>query len=174
MKDDRRKLRRRKWKRFETIIGAVVLLNKPYLMGLGGIKRIEMGPVVNISMGGLAVQYIGNKKRAAKYSELSIYIPAEGIVLDKVPFETISDFEMIRMPDEKVIRKRCVEFGTLTTYQTFQLEEFIKKHGAKCLEDRRNGKERRQVQDSRFEDPALEETLTDMRIGRERRRSVKP
>jgi hypothetical protein len=143
MKDERRQLRRRKWKRFETIIGAVVLLNKPYLMGLGGIKRIEMGPVVNISMGGLAVQYIGNKKRAAKYSELSIYIPGEGIVLDNVPFETISDFELTRMPDEKIIRKRCVEFGTLTTYQIFQLEEFIKKHGTKCLEDRRSGKERR-------------------------------
>ncbi len=173
MKNDRRHIRRRKWKRFETVSGAVVLLNKPYLMGLLGIKRIEMGPVINISMGGLAVQYIGNKERTAEYSELSIYIPAEGIVLDKVPFETISDFEVTRMPDEKAIRKRCLKFGTLSTYQTFQIEEFIKKHGAKCLEDRRGDEERRQVHDPRYEDPVFEEDRIDKRSGRERRRSVK-
>jgi hypothetical protein len=171
MKEERRRVRRRKWKRFETVSGAVVILNKPQLKGLLGIKRVELGPIVNISMGGLAVQYVENKHRSAEYSELSIYFPSEGIVLDRVPFETISDFEITQMPDDKVIRKRCVKFGTLTTYQAFQLEEFIKKNGTKCLEDRRAQKDRRKFQDPRYGDPKYEETFTDRRSGKDRRRS---
>ena len=172
MKDERRRIRRRKWKRFETAGGAVVLLNKPQMKGILGTKRVELGPIVNISMGGLAVQYVENKQRSQEYSELSIYFPSEGIVLDEVPFEIISDFEITRLPDDKMIRKRCVKFGKLTTYQAFQLEEFIKKYGTKRLEDRRqDGSDRRKFQDSRYGDPRYEETHPERRSGRERRRS---
>lgn len=173
MKKERHKVRRRQWKRFETLSGAVVLLNKPQLKGLLGTKRVELGPIVNISMGGLAVQYVENKERSQEYSELSIYFPSEGIVLDKMPFETISDFEITRIPDDKVIRKRCVKFGNLTTYQAFQLEEFIKKNGTKCLEDRREDNDRRQFQDPRYGDPKYEETFIDRRSGKDRRKSLK-
>ena len=148
-----------------------MLLNKPQLKGILGTKRVELGPIVNISMGGLAVEYVENKQRSQTYSELSIYFPSEGIVLDEVPFETISDFEITRMPDDKAIRKRCVEFGKLTTHQAFQLEEFIKKHGTKCLEDRRrNDTDRRTFHDPRYGDPGYEETHPERRRGTDRRR----
>ena len=169
MKDDRRQVRRRKWKRFETVGGAVLLLNKTYLKGFLGIKRIEMGPIVNISMGGLAVQYVENKKRTAKYRELSIYIPADGIVIDRVPYEVIDDCEVARMPDEKAIRKQRVKFGALTTFHSVQLEQLINNHGAKCLADRRGGGDRRKVNDPRYQDDAYEEWV-DRRSGEDRRK----
>lgn len=169
MKGERRLVRRRKWKRFETKGGAVVLLNRPYFNGWLGIKRVEMGPIVNISMGGLAVQYVENKKRVGDYAEMSIYAPGDGIALDRLPFDIISDYEVARMPDGKIIRNRCVKFGPLTTYQTFQLEQFIKNHGAKCMEDRRQGADRRKFIDPRYGDDAYKDTFIERRSGVDRR-----
>ena len=145
--------RRRKWKRFTIQSGALVILQKPRVMGFLGQARVKFGPIVNISMGGLAVQYIENKPRTKKYKELSILIPGNKPILDRISFEVIADFSIAELPDGKKIRNRCVKFNQMTSYHTFQLDDFIREYSTSYIMDRRSGEERRKVDDPRYQDP---------------------
>jgi len=151
--------------------GAIVVLNIPSLIGLGKSGYVELGPVLDISMGGLAVQYIDNKKRQADCLELSISLPPEGHKLEKIPFEIVSDVVVAQLPDAKVIRKRCVQFGELNSYQSFQLESFIKEYATTIIKDRRSGLDRRHFNDPQFEDEAFRATHEKRFMG-ERRQSA--
>ncbi len=73
--------RRRKWKRYKIKGGAIVLLHKPRLMDIGKPKTVELGPVIDISMGGLAVQFVESKNRLQDSETISISIPSTGISL---------------------------------------------------------------------------------------------
>ncbi|MBW1898284.1 MAG: hypothetical protein JRI61_04405 [Deltaproteobacteria bacterium] len=159
---------RRKWKRFTVKGGAVVILEKPRIMGLLGQSNIEFGPIVNISMGGLASQYIENKRRMSSTDKLSIRMPDKSIIVDKVSYKTIADFEVAEMPDGKKIRNRCVKFFNMSSYQTFRLDDFIKSFSISFMMDRRSGEERRKYVDPRYEDPEWN-VLKERRSGLERR-----
>ncbi len=161
-------LHRRKWKRFSVKGGATVILEKPRLMGLLGQSNIELGPIVNISMGGLATQYIENKRRMSSTDTLAIRMPDKTIIVDKIAYKTIADFEVATMPDGKKIRNRCVTFFNLSTYQTFRLDDFIKSHSISFMMDRRSGEERRKYVDPRYGDPAWH-LLKERRSGLDRR-----
>jgi hypothetical protein len=66
-------LERRKQRRFRVKKGgAFVDLHKPHFFRLGKSKIAELGPVVNISVGGLAALYVDRKVRPAKFNLLSI------------------------------------------------------------------------------------------------------
>ncbi len=162
-------VRRRQWKRFKIKGSAIVMLNKPSLISLGKPRLIELGPVIDISMGGLAVQYIESKKRLTKCDELSINVPGKGIQLESIPFTVISDVEIAVMPDSTKIKNRCVQFGELSSYQAFQLEAFINKYGADIARDRRSALDRRQFDDPKFEDEDYR-ILYDKRYMGERRK----
>lgn len=169
MERRRRYGRRRKWKRFIPSSGTIVLLHfadlKSYLMG----GRVELGPIINLSLGGLMVQYIDSKDRQRKANELSILSKSDGLRVKKIPFETLTDFEVARLPDGKTVRNRSVKFGQLTREQTFQLEAFIKTHGVKTVPDRRGQGDRRSDEDRRYEDPEFN-LLHDRRSGLDRRK----
>ena len=151
---ERKKLitRRRRWKRFK-IGAATVLLHKPRFVDLGRPSLVELGPLVDICMGGLAVCYIENKKRMIDSEALSVEIPDEGIRLDTVPFRTVSDREIGQMPDGKIIRHRCVMFEDLNAQQQIRVETFIRNYTMHHQDDRRSGKDRRQHDDPRYWDP---------------------
>lgn len=145
-------VRRRRWKRFRIKGSAIVILHKPRLLELGKPRYIELGPILDISVGGLAVQYFETKDRLTECTELSITVPDEGIKVEKVNFKTISDVQSAEIPGSKTIRTRRAEFQDLTSYQRFQLESLLKKYGTGIVFDRRSGKERRQFKDPRFDD----------------------
>jgi len=159
---------RRKWKRFSVKGGAMVILEKPHLMGLLGQSNIELGPIVNISMGGLASQYIENKRRRISTDNLSIRMPDKSIIVDKIEYNIIADFQIAEMPDGKKIRNRCVKFFNMSSYQTFRLDDFIKSYSIGFMMDRRSGEERRKYVDPRYEDPECN-VLKERRSGLERR-----
>ncbi|MBT8352830.1 MAG: hypothetical protein KJO26_16545 [Deltaproteobacteria bacterium] len=120
---------RRKWKRSRMIGGATVMLHKPSIIGFGKPSYIELGPVIDISMGGLSVKYINNKERQTDDCfELSLSLPNDGIKLEEMPFEGVADFKVAELPDGREVRKRCVKFEKLDSYKSFQLETFIKKN----------------------------------------------
>lgn len=143
---------RRKWKRFRMTSGATVMLHKPSIIGFGKPVYIELGPIVDISMGGLSVQYINSKKRQTECFELSLSLSNDGIELEELPFEIVADFKVAELPDGREVRKRCVEFGKLDSYKSFQLETFIKNNTTAIITERRSGQERRQFNDPRFKD----------------------
>jgi len=143
---------RRKWKRFRMTSGAAVMLHKPSLIGFGKTSYIELGPVIDISMGGLAVKYINSKKRQTDCFELSLSVANDGIKIEGMPFEVVADFKVAELPDGREVRKRCVEFEKLDSYKSFQLETFIKNNTTTIITERRSGKDRRQFNDPRFKD----------------------
>jgi hypothetical protein len=159
---------RRKWKRFTIKGGGLVILEKPRIMGLLGQSNIELGPIVNISMGGLAAQYIENKRRMSSTNKLSIKMPDKNIIVDKISYKIIADFEVAEMPDGKKIRNRCVEFLNMNSYQTFRLDDFIKSHSIGFMMDRRSQEERRKYKDPRYGDLKWN-ALKERRSGLERR-----
>lgn len=128
------------------------MLHKPRLFEIGGPKLVELGPIIDISLGGLAVQYVENKKRTLEATELSISIPSEGIALSALAFRTISDKSIATLPDGKLIRNRCVEFSGMTPQKRYQLESFINHYSMNLKHDRRSGIDRRQYNDPKFDD----------------------
>jgi len=144
---------RRKWKRFALKGGATVVLEKPHIKGLLGQSNIDLGPIVNISMGGLASQYIEKRRRMSKTDRLSIKMPDKSIVVDKISYRTIADFKIAELPDGKKIRNRCVEFLNMSSFQTFRLDDFIKAYSIGFMMDRRSQEERRKYDDPRYKDP---------------------
>lgn len=151
MKSKKQDAARRKWMRHRIRAQATVLIKKTRLIEFGKPRLIELGPLLDISMGGLAVQYIENKERATESDILAIAVADEGIKVEPLPFHVKLDVELAVLPDGKKIKKRCVEFGKLTTYQKYQLEAFIKAYSMTNNSDRRDGLDRRQYEDPRFE-----------------------
>ncbi len=135
--------RRRKWKRYKIKGGAIVLLNKPRLLDIGKPKLIELGPVIDISMGGLAVQYVESQQRQHDFDTISISIPSLSVALTNLQYKVIVEKVMTSLPNGKQIFNRCVEFTHLTSVQNLQLESFIRKHTFHTIPDRRSGKDRR-------------------------------
>ena len=144
--------KRRKWKRYKPTGGVLVLIRKPRFIEVGKPQMIEFGPLVDISMGGLAVNYVESKQRVVNSEELAITIASEGVKVERMPYTVVKDVEVATMPDGKKIRNRCVEFGILSDYQVFQLKSFIQAHTVEVRRDRRIGGNRRQSDDPRYED----------------------
>jgi hypothetical protein len=127
---------RRKWKRFKIKGGAIVLLHKPRLIDIGEPKLIELGPVIDISMCGLAVQFVESKNRLTDSNTVSIAIPSTGVILGNLECKTISEKVITSLPDGKQIYNRTLEFINLTSVQNLQLESFIRKHTFHKIPDR--------------------------------------
>jgi hypothetical protein len=161
-------VKRRKWKRFKIRGSAIVMIHKPRFIEFGKPTLIELGPLIDISLGGLAVQYVETKKRLVDSAELSISFPNKGVSLGQMPFKIVSNSTIATLPDSKKIINRCVEFEKLTPYQSFQLESFINKFSIKTFSDRRSTEDRRQYFDPKFDDIEYK-TLYDRRIQNERR-----
>ena len=143
---------RRKWKRFKIKGGAIVMLHRPRMMDLGRPKLIELGPIIDISLGGLSMQYVENKKRAIEATELSVSVASKGIALSGFGFRLVSDTAIAQLPDGKLIRNRCVEFTGISPQKRFQLESFINHFSINLKQDRRTGIDRRQYNDPKFTD----------------------
>ena len=119
--------KRRKWKRYESRWVMTVAYKKSGFLNFGKTGYVKLGPVIDISMNGLAVQYIGEKKRNDKSSALYILGPDEEVLLESIPYKVISEDQSVELPDSKKIWNRTVQFGSLTPVHKFQLKQLIEK-----------------------------------------------
>ena len=121
---------RRRWKRF-LVDGAYVLVLKPSLFGLLKPAYITLGPIKNIGMKGLAMHYVEKNSRIlSKVDTLSIMFPGEGIIVDKIPFTIVQDFEIADIPNlSGKVRNLCISFKKILPMQKAQMERFISEHG---------------------------------------------
>ena len=118
----------RKHKRFKVKDGAFVDFNKPRFFKLGKPRLIKFGAIINISEGGLAVQYIDERMWSNSFKEFSISVLYEDFRVEKIPFKTISDFKIAVLNYSMKIRKRCIQFGKLTLAQKLKLDHFIQNY----------------------------------------------
>jgi len=93
-------------------------------------RLAKFGNIVDISMGGLGFRYLADEYESDGVFELYIFSASHDFYMDKVPFKTISDFEMVNdVPFSSVIMKRSsIRFGELTDRQISRLEHFIQNH----------------------------------------------
>lgn len=112
---------RRKHKRFEAPSDAVVFLRTSWP------DFTIVGKIIDISTGGLAFLYSAASPKKDESRNLDIILAGRRFALDKVPFKTISDFEIpVECPVGFMApRRRGVQFGDLTDNQKLELEYFI-------------------------------------------------
>lgn len=109
------------------------MIHKPSLLKLGKTVMVKLGPIKDIGMQGLAVQYVDQKNLLRNVNELSIAIPDGRIVVDKIKFEAVTDFEVGELPKSGKIRTLCVHFTRLLPLQKIQLERFIDEHATEMV-----------------------------------------
>jgi len=134
---------KRKHKRFKVKEGAFAEFHKPHRFKLGKPRIIESAPIINVSLKGLAFQYIARDMWSSNFNELVISSSetADEIKIDKVPFKAVSDFAITRLPNSMFSRRCSIKFRELTPAQKSQLDHFIQNH---TIGNRRSGSERRQ------------------------------
>jgi len=131
---------RREHNRFKVRTGAFAALTSYNIVG----------PIQNISKGGLVFRYISEGEQIPKSLEVDIFIGGKGFHIQKIPSKRISDFNIIKKSLYSSLKiKQCgVQFGELTNSQISQLENFIQSYGEK-----RSGKDRRQSDASQYIGP---------------------
>jgi hypothetical protein len=115
----------RRWKRYEIKNGAFVMIYRHSLLKLGRPALVKLGPIKDIGMRGLAVQYVDQKNLLRNVDELSIALPDGRVLVEKIKFSAVTDFEIAELPDARKIRTLCVSFTGLLPMQKIQLERFI-------------------------------------------------
>jgi len=161
-------IRRRKTRRFKIKGSAFVLLHRPPLMGIGRPRRVELGPITDISMGGIAVQYLEHKRRSLDAELLTIAVADDAFTIEGLYFRVVTDRILASLPGGRNIHTCSIEFTRLTAYQNFQLESFIKNYTIQRPQERRRPHDRRQFEDPRFQEPGYKVNF-ERRSGHERR-----
>ena len=114
---------RRKHKRFQAEEGAFAVLRPAWP------HSTILGQIIDVGMGGLAFRCVASKDRSYGSSELSIVVANHGFYLNKLPVQTVWDFEIATMPFASMTPRRCnVQFGDMTHNQVSQLQYFIQNH----------------------------------------------
>ncbi len=117
-KDRRASRDRRRKKRFRVKEGAFAALVN---------RENKLGQIKDISLVGLSFRYIDSQGRSSHRSELRIILAGSGLFLDKLPYETVSDFEVTNgfTFSSLKMRQRHIAFGELSPYQESRLNDFI-------------------------------------------------
>jgi hypothetical protein len=111
---------RRKHKRFHVQDGTFAVL---------GPRYGKIGPIINMSMSGLAFSYVAGDEQGDSSYQLSILLAADSFHLTRIPFKTVWDTEAEEVPFSTLAMRQCgVEFGNLTERQISQMEYFVEEH----------------------------------------------
>jgi hypothetical protein len=121
-----------------------------------------VGPIRNLSRGGLSFKYIDKKDQLKGWLEIDIFTRGMDFYLKGVPSLFVWNSKLFKNdPLSTITLRHCgIRFGELAPSQTTQIENFLKKYA-----DRRTGKDRRHPDASPHKGP-------DRRIEFERRKGL--
>ena len=99
-----------------------------------GSKYTKVGKVKNISLGGLAFEYITGEEKDGNFSQVDIFLVGDVFHLYNVPCKMVYDIQ-IHVPHvnntfiKKLTTKRCgIKFDELSKDAIIQLELFLEAH----------------------------------------------
>ncbi len=95
--------------------------------GTMAIDNHALGPVIDISMGGLSFRYVIEDAAKPISNFLGIFLSSDDILIDKLSTKLISD-EFVSQSSSFLTsstRKRSIQFVNLTETQRNSLKEFI-------------------------------------------------
>lgn len=111
---------RRKHKRFTVSNGAFVVL-RPH--------QLNIGQLLDISMGGLAFTYMADQEPPNRSYELDMFFIGESFYLEGAPIRIAWDCRIDGVPFSSLkMRRMGVQFGELTPGQKSQLHYFIENY----------------------------------------------
>lgn len=86
-----------------------------------------LGPVIDISMGGLSFRYMDDKSDNPMTDFFGIFLGSDNILIDKIQSQVVSDKETPQGTSflQTRSRQRSIQFVSLTTDQQKELENFI-------------------------------------------------
>ena len=120
MADQKKEAERRKHKRFRIRSSAFAVIGSPSTQNCF---------VIDISVSGISFRYFEGTKELKTLEDdeagkMDIYTASQDFYIDKIPFETIYDFEIdSEMPLSSItLRRRGVKFGKLTRKKMTQLK----------------------------------------------------
>lgn len=116
--DRRHRSDRRRKKRYRVREGAyAALINHDH----------RLGQIRDISLIGLSFRYIGAEQAIESDSVLKIILAGSGLMMDDLPYHTVSDYEIESgyALSSLRIRQMHLAFGELSSQQRSKLDEFI-------------------------------------------------
>jgi hypothetical protein len=131
--------------RYRPLGSAFVIFETPGLYNIGKPKIIKMGPVADISQKGLSVEYYFHKDHENDFHELSLLVPGQGVVVYRMPFQSVSDTVVSKVNKKRIIMRRGIQFGELDEHHSVRLEKFLRTYARCAVPDRRSGYERRYI-----------------------------
>jgi hypothetical protein len=94
----------------------------------------KVGKIKDISIKGLAFEYITDETSETEISHVNILLRDDGFELSKIPCQAVYDVLSDRPgpgngSEMKIKRRRCgIQYKTLSAVQRVQLEKFLKKY----------------------------------------------
>jgi hypothetical protein len=122
---------KRKHARYALNCGAEVNLNVSRLFGFGKEKKIKLGPVVDMSLNGMAIRYAVDQVDSFKAANLSIVMPGRGTLIEAIPFEIVNDCNLNDCPGAHPLRRCGLKFGTLSEDHLNRLKVIIQNYAEK-------------------------------------------
>jgi len=97
--------------------------------GTMAVNSHALGPVIDISMGGLSFRYVVDDATKPISDTLGIFLSSDNILLDKLSTKLVADefVSQSRSFLKTSTRKRSIQFHNLTEAQRKSLEDFINK-----------------------------------------------
>jgi len=111
---------RRKYQRYQVKDLAIAVTNKP---------TSQIGRIVNISKGGMAVRYVDHNDWLENADAIDILINSN-FFMTNIPIHNVSDFKVKNQVSFSIINERqcCLQFGSLSPEHEVKLDEFIQKY----------------------------------------------
>lgn len=128
IKLDQVKKKDRRHDRYQLSGSATVMQPVPRLGGLLKPKWIELGPIIDVSYGGLAFQYVEKEEQQTELNELTINVPPDKRVLEGIPVQTVSDVVVSEVPTMGKIRRQGLKFGEMSQKQKISLVKFLQNY----------------------------------------------
>lgn len=124
MTNTKESVERRKHARFKVQSGAYAAV---------GPSFDQVGPLIDIGMGGLSFHYTAHEKQPSGLS-LDIIFTNSSFRIDYIPFKAVSDLEITDAGHPRSLSKwrTSVQFEKLTSYQELLLSHFIQNHHARA------------------------------------------
>ena len=95
--------------------------------GTMAVNHHALGPVINISLGGLSFRYMGEDNSKTVSDLLGIFLGSENILIEKLPTKVVTD-KLISQGStflKTPTRQRSIKFTNLTKMQRDKLTDFI-------------------------------------------------
>ena len=118
--DKKRTKNRRRQKRYQVGSGVFVVLDPAG-------HSFKLGTMIDISKGGLALQYMDVIEATSTYSELDIFVSGHGVLIWRLPFTVVSQtaFQEPNPFYSFISRRMGVKFDALSDAKYAKLSSFI-------------------------------------------------